>query len=199
MTPKLKVAVADDEPDMRDFFEKFIPRLGHELVAVAADGAQLVEHCRRARPDLVIADVKMPGLDGLDAVEAIQREAPVSVVLVTAHSDPEFVERAQAVGVQAYLVKPVTEKDLGPAIALARRQFEQAQALRKESADLRQALEDRKAIERAKGVVVKRLGVPEEEAFRKLRKFASDRNRKLVEVAQGVLHSEEVFHALEQS
>jgi response regulator NasT len=199
MTTKLRVAVADDEPDMRDFFEKFLPRLGHEVVAVAEDGAQLLEQCRQVHPDLIIADVKMPGVSGLDAVEALQREQPAPVVLVTAHADPARVERAQAAGVQAYLVKPITENDLAPAIALARQQFQQVQALRKEAGDLRQALEDRKIIERAKGVIVKRLAVAEEEAYRKLRKFASDRNRKLIEVAQVVLHSEEIFYALEQS
>jgi response regulator NasT len=199
MTKPLRIAVADDEPDVREFYERFLPRLGHEVASVAENGQELVAQCRQSRPDLIITDVRMPGLDGLDAIEAVFREQAVPVIVVTAYADDAWVQRAQAAGVFSYLLKPVTDRELGPAITLAWRQFEQFQALRQEAANLRQSLEDRKVVERAKGVVTRRVGVPEAEAFRRLRKYASDHNRKLVEVAQQVLAAEEVFHALDQS
>ena len=199
MKTGLRIVVADDEADTREFFERYLPRLGHQVAAVAENGPELVERCRQSKPDLIITDLRMPGLDGLAAVEAVFRETAVPVIVVTAYADEAWVERAQQAGVFAYLLKPITEQELKPAIALAWRQFEQFQALRQEASDLRQSLEDRKVIERAKGVVVRRVGVPEAEAFRRLRKFASDHNQKLVEVAQRVLAAEEVFHAMDQA
>ena len=195
--PPLRIAVADDEADTRDFLERFIPTLGHAVSSVAADGRQLVEHCKAVPPDLIIADVKMPGMTGLEAIEAVNRRAAVPAILLTGHTDDLTVARARDAGVLAYLVKPVTEADLGPAITLARRHFEDLQALRKESADLRQSLEDRKVIERAKGAVTRRAGVSEGEAYLRMRKVASNANRKLVDVARQILTAEEVFHALE--
>jgi response regulator NasT len=197
MTQSLRIAVADDEADTREFLERYLPRLGHHVASVAENGQQLVEQCRRLRPDLIVTDVRMPGLDGLDAVTTIFREQAVPAVLLTAYADAGWVERARDAGVFAYLIKPVTEQDLGPAISLAWLQFEQFQALRREADSLRQSLEDRKVIERAKGAVVRRVGLPEAEAFRRLRKCASDHNQKLVEVAQRVLAAEEVFASLD--
>jgi response regulator NasT len=198
MTKSLRIAIADDEADTREFFERYIPRLGHQVVASADDGRRLVDLCRTAKPDMIVTDIRMPGMTGLEAVGELFREQSVPVIVVTAHADPQWVEQAQAVGAFGYLLKPITEKELGPAIALAWRQFEQFQALRKEAGDLRQALEERKVIERAKGAVVRRVDVPEAEAFRRMRKCASDRNLKLVDVARKVLTAEEVFHELDQ-
>jgi response regulator NasT len=195
MTEPLRIAVADDEPDMRDYFSRILPRLGHRVVAVAATGAELVEKCRAERPDLVITDIKMPDLDGLDAAAAITRERPVPVILVSAYHDAELVRRAEADHVMGYLVKPIKQNDLAPTIALAMRRFEQLAALRREAADLRQALEDRKVIERAKGALMKRAGLDEAEAFRRLQKTASERNLKLVEVARMLLVAE---HAMQK-
>src|SRR5581483_11530344 len=198
MTAKsLRIAVADDESDTREFLERYLPRLGHQVVASAEDGRRLVDLCRDAKPDLIVTDIRMPGLNGLDAIGEIFREQAVPVVLVTAFADEQWMDKAQSVGVFSYLVKPITEKELGPAIALAWRQFEQFQALRKETADLRQSLEERKLVERAKGAVVRRCGLPEAEAFRRMRKFASDRNLKLAEVSKQVLAAEEVYHSLD--
>jgi response regulator NasT len=197
MTKQLRIAVADDEPDTREFFERYLPRLGHQVVASAENGRRLVELCREAKPDMIVTDIRMPGMSGLEAVAELFREQTVPVIVVTAHADPHWVEQAQSVGVFSYLLKPITENELGPAISVAWRQHEQFQALRKEAADLKQALEERKLIERAKGAVVRRNGVQEAEAFRRMRKYASDRNLKLVEVARKVLGAEEVFHELD--
>jgi AmiR/NasT family two-component response regulator len=197
MNRPLRIAVADDERDTCEFYERFLPRLGYEVACVARNGNELVEQCRLSRPDVVITDVRMPGMDGLEAVESMSREMAVPVIVVTAFADAGWVDRAQAAGVSTYLLKPITEHDLGPAIVLARKQFEQVQALRKEASDLRQSLEDRKLVERAKGVVTRRVGVPEAEAFRRIRKYASDRNMKLAEASRTILDAEDVFRILD--
>jgi response regulator NasT len=193
----LKIAIADDDRDVRDFLERFVPVLGHAVHSVSATGRELVDHCRRATPDLILADIKMPDMSGLDAVEAIAKFATVPTILLTGHAVPAWLDKAKELGVMAFLVKPVTEHDLAPAIALARRHFEEVQALRKESAELKQALEDRKLIERAKGAVTRRVGVNENEAYRRMRKLASNANRKMVEIAREILIAEETFHRLE--
>ena len=193
MRHPLRIAVADDEPDMRDYFSRILPRLGHRVVAVAATGAELVEKCRAERPDLVITDIKMPDLDGIDAAAQLYRERPVPVILVSAYHDPSLIERAEVDHILAYLVKPIKQADLAPAIGVAMRRFEQFEELRREAADLRQALEDRKVIERAKGVLMKRANLDEQDAFRRLQKLASEKSRKLVDIAQMVLVAEEAI------
>ena len=195
MSEPLRIAVADDEPDMRDYFRQILPLLGHEVVATAQDGRELVEQCRATRPDLVITDIKMPEMDGIEAAVALYKDTPLPVILVSAYHDAELIERAEADHIMGYLVKPIKQADLGPVIALAMRRFEQFQELRKEAADLRQALEDRKLIERAKGLLMKKAGLDEASAFRRLQKLASDKNLKLVEVARMVVTAEEAFQA----
>lgn len=193
----LRIAIADDDRDVREFLQRFVPLLGHSVNSVATTGLELVDQVRQSPPDLIIADVKMPDMTGLEAVEAISRIAPVPVILVTGHAVPAWLEKAKDLGVMAYLVKPVTEHDLAPAIALARRHFEEVQALRKESAELKQALEERKLVERAKGAVTRRCAVNESEAYRRMRKVASNANRKMVDVAREILAAEEMFHRME--
>src|SRR5262245_56335384 len=117
MTQPLRILVADDEPDMRDYFRKMLPRLGHTVVAVAEDGQELVALCRSHRPDLVVTDIKMPDMDGIDAATAIYRESPVPVILVSAFHDPELIARAEADHILGYLVKPIKQTDLAPVIA----------------------------------------------------------------------------------
>jgi response regulator NasT len=194
----LRIAVADDEPDMRLFFREVLPRLGHEVVAEAADGNELIKRCQEARPDLIITDIRMPGQDGIAAVEAVNRNGRVPVILITAHHDTDVLSGAGVDYIMAYLAKPVKPVDLQAAIRLALLRFEHFQALARETSDLRQALEDRKVIERAKGAVMKRVRLEEAEAFRRLRKLASNQNRKLTEVAQRVITAEETFRQLEE-
>ena len=193
MNESLRIAIADDEPDMREYFQKSLARLGHKVVAVAADGRELVAQCRTQAPDLVITDIKMADMDGIDAATQIYRNAAIPVILVSAYHDPEFVRRAEANHIMAYLVKPIKQDDLVPAIGIAMHRFEQFQALRKETTDLKQALEDRKVIEKAKGVLMKKAGLDEPAAFRRLQKLASDKNRKLIDIAQMILTAEEAF------
>ncbi len=195
MNRSLRIAVADDESDMQEYYRTILPILGHVVVAVAETGRELVQKCRDQRPDLVITDIKMPDMDGIEAAARIYRDGPVPVILVSAYHDAEFIRRAEADHILAYLVKPIKQADLEPAIALAVRRFEQFQDLRKEATDLKQALEDRKTIEKAKGVLMKKAGLDEANAFRRLQKLASDRNKKLVDVAQMILMAEEAFGA----
>lgn len=193
MSRSLKIVVADDELDMRDYFQQILPLLGHQVIGVARTGTELVELCASAHPDLVITDIKMPDMDGIDAAGRIYRKEAVPVILVSAYHDPEFIRRAEADHIMAYLVKPIKQADLEPAIAIALRRFEQFQDLRKETNDLKQALEDRKVIERAKGILMKKAGLDEQDAFRRLQKIASDKNRKLIEIAQTILTAEEAL------
>ncbi len=193
MSRPLRIVVADDEDFMLNYYREVLPALGHEVVAMARSGRELLEESRAARPDLVITDIKMPGLDGLDAAGTIADELQTAVVLVSAYADDDFIRRAEDNHVMAFLVKPIKQQDLAPAIALAIRRSEQFQALRKEAADLRQALEDRKVIERAKGVLMKKGSLDEQEAFRRLQKLSRDNNKKLVEVARAILLAEEAL------
>ena len=193
MSTSLRIAVADDEPDMRDYFMKILPRLGHHVVAAASDGRQLVEECKKHQPDLVITDIKMPTMDGIDAAQKIYEHKPIPVILVSAYHDTELIERAEADHVLGYLVKPIKQADLEPTIALAMRRFEQFEALRREASDLRQALEDRKIIERAKGILMKKAELDEQSAFRRLQKLASEKNLKLVELGRMILTADEAL------
>lgn len=193
MNPPLRISIADDEPDMRDFFEKMLPHCGHQVVSVAETGRELVQHCRELKPDLVITDIKMPDMDGIEASDTICSERPVPVILVSAYHDPDLIERAEADHVLAYLVKPIGQADLAPAIAVAMRRFSEFQALRQEASDLRQALADRKVIEQAKGVLMRIPGVSEKDAYRRLQDLASSKNQKLIEAAQAIVELERVL------
>jgi AmiR/NasT family two-component response regulator len=199
MKRSLRIAVADDEVFMRDYYQETLPELGHEVVATAPSGRELVEQCRAVRPDLVVTDIRMPGMDGIDAAQAIFRELRAPVILVSAYHDRELIERARAEYIQAYLIKPIKLPELEAAVALAPWRFEQFQALRKEAADLRQALEDRKVIERAKGILMKQGRLDEQEAFRRLQKLARDKNLKLIAAAGVILMAEEALQAPQAS
>ena len=193
----LRIAVADDELDMREYFERVLPRMGHEVVAVASNGRELLALCEQCKPDLVITDIRMPEIDGIQAAEALYQQRPLPVILVSAYHDPELIARAQADHVMAYLVKPIKQADLEPALAIARRRFQQFEQVRHQAADLRQALADHKIIEKAKGLVMHRTGLDEAEAFAKLQKLASQKNFKLVDLARTVLTAEETYSSLE--
>ena len=196
MSHSLRIAIADDEPDMRDYFQEVLPRMGHTVVALAQNGRELVDLCRATNPDLVITDIKMPDMDGIDAANKIYQERPVPVILVSAHHDANLIQRAETDHVMGYLVKPIKQADLKPTIAITVHRFEQFQAMHKEATDLRQALADRKMIERAKGILMKKGNLDEPEAFRRLQKLASEKNHKLVEIATIIVTADEVFQSL---
>jgi response regulator NasT len=199
MNHSLKISVADDEQDMRDFFERMLPLCGHQVVSVAETGQELLEHCRTLLPDMVITDIRMPDMDGIEAAQQISRERPLPIILVSAYHDPELIERAEADHVLAYLVKPISQADLAPAIAVAARRFEEMQALKKEARDLKQALSDRKVIEQAKGMLMSVTDIDEKTAFRRLQELAAEKNQKLVEAAQSILSLEKTLRPSEKN
>jgi AmiR/NasT family two-component response regulator len=193
MNRKLSIAVADDEPRMREFFRKSLERLGHQVVGEAGTGQELIDICRVSRPELIITDIQMPEMDGLDAVAVLARERAIPVILVSAYHDDVYIERARQNHILAYLIKPITDTDLQPAITIAMDRFREFQTLQQEADGLKQALEDRKLIERAKGILMKRTGLQEPEAFRRLQKIATSKSMKLVEVARTIVTAEEAM------
>ena len=189
----LRIAIADDEARMRDYLWSSLERLGHQVVAAAKTGQELLLECREKRPQLIITDIKMPDMDGLEAAAEICRERAVPFVILSAYHDPEFVERALKQQVLAYLVKPLKDQSLKTAIQLAMRRFQEFQALQQQSADLRQALEDRKIVERAKGILMTRAELSEPDAFRRLQLLSSQKNKKMIEIARTIVEAEEAL------
>jgi response regulator NasT len=189
----MRILVADDEARMQAYYRTVLAAAGHEVVGVAGTGRELVEQCGKLNPDLVISDIKMPDMDGIEAAGQIYRTAAVPVILVSAHHEQELIDRALADHVMAYLVKPIKAAHLQPAIAIALRRFAEFEALRKETADLRQALDDRKVIEQAKRILMETARVDEPAAFRRLQKLASEKNRKLIDIARMVLTAHEAM------
>ncbi|MDB5349676.1 MAG: pdtaR 1 [Planctomycetota bacterium] len=194
MKRSLRIVIADDEPLMQKYYRKILTSLGHTVVAAAGTGRELIEMCREEHPDLILTDIKMPDLDGIEAAAQIYSECPVPVILVSAYNDHSYIERSEADYILSYLIKPIRQANLAPAIPMVMRKFEQFQALYRETSDLKQTLEDRKLIERAKGLLMKNTPLDEAGAFRRLQRIASDQNRKLVEVAKMLLTADEVFH-----
>lgn len=195
MSRSLRIIVADDEPRMRDYFQEILPLFGHEVIAAAQTGKELIHQASALHPDLIITDIKMPDMDGIEAAREICQQRPAPVILVSAYHDSELIHRAETQHVLGYLVKPIKQADLEPAIAIAVRRFDEFQMLRKEATDLKQALDDRKIIERAKGILMKRATLDEPEAFRRLQKLARDKNQKVVNIARMILTAEEAMDA----
>ena len=163
------------------------------MIAEASNGEEAVALAAATQPDLAILDIKMPVADGIEAAQRITQSRPIPIILLTAYNEAELVERAAQANISAYLMKPVAEEDLLPAITLALIRFRQFEALRREVSDLREALEARKIIERAKGILVRRLDLTEEEAFRRLQKQSQDSNRKLAEVAEAIVMADRLL------
>jgi response regulator NasT len=182
-----RVVIAEDEALIRMDLAEMLAEEGYAVVGQAADGATAVEMAERERPDLVILDVKMPVLDGIAAAERIAEARIAPVVILTAFSQRELVERARDAGAMAYLVKPFTRSDLVPAIEIALSRFTELGALEHEVADLGEQLATRKAVDRAKGVLQEELGLSEPDAFRWIQKTAMDLRRSMREVAEGVV------------
>ena len=183
----MRILLAEDETiillDLRDLLE----RAGFEMCAEARDGEEAVELARREQPDLAILDVKMPRLDGIEAARRILDERPIPIVMLTAYSQEELVSRAVEAGVFGYLVKPFREADLLPAILAASARHEELTALREEADSLAEALVTRKVVERAKGLLMEREGLTEQEAFGRLRRASQISGRPMRVVAEALI------------
>lgn len=189
----LRILIADDESIRVLSLRAQLAALGHKIVGEACTGEEAVALAATQRPDLAILDIKMPRMDGIEAAERIMQTRPIPIILLTAYSETQLVERAAQANISAYLMKPVSEEDLLPAITLALTRFRQFQALRREVADLREALEARKMIEKAKGILMRRLNLTEEEAFRRLQRQSQEANRKLVQVAEAIVVADQML------
>jgi two-component system, response regulator PdtaR len=179
--------IAEDETIIRLDLRALLERAGYEVCAEARDGEEAVELARSEEPDLAVLDVKMPRLDGIEAAKQILDERPIPIVMLTAYGQDELVSRAVEAGVFGYLVKPFREQDLLPAIHTARARFEELAALREEADSLSEALAARKVIERAKGLLMTKESLSEEEAFARLRKASQVSGRPLKVVAEAVV------------
>jgi len=189
----MKVVIVEDDATVRQFLRDTVEqKLGHQVVGEAATGPDMIRIVQEQEPDLVIFDIHLPHINGLDALRQIYKDRVVAAVAITADRDQELVRRALEEHVLAYLVKPVEDFQLGPAILVARARFQELQELSEENANLRQSLQNRKIIERAKGVLMKRFRWTEAEAFRRLQRGAMNRRTTMVELAQDVLNGVEV-------
>jgi response regulator NasT len=184
------VVVAEDEALIRLDLVEMLTEEGYEVVGEASDGGRAVELAEQLRPDLVVLDVKMPKLDGISAAARIARQRTAPVVMLTAFSQRELVERARDAGAMAYVVKPFGKSDLIPAIEMARSRFGELLALEAEVADLTERLETRKAVDRAKSMLEETLGISEPDAFRWIQKTAMDLRMPMRAVAEGVISAE---------
>jgi response regulator NasT len=182
-----RVLICEDETIIRLDLRDLLERAGFEVCAEAQDGEQAVELARAEQPDVAIVDVKMPRLDGIEAARRILAERPIPIVMLTAYGQGDLVTRAVEAGVFGYLVKPFREQDLLPAIATARARHEELTALREESESLAEALAARKSIERAKGLLMEKEGMTEQEAFARLRRASQVSSKPLKVIADAVI------------
>lgn len=183
----MRILIAEDETIIRLDLRALLENAGHNVVAEARDGEEAVAFAREHEPDLIVMDVKMPHLDGIDAARRILEERPVPIVMLTAYGQDELVARAVEAGVFGYLVKPFREQDLVPALETARARHEELVAVRGEVESLSEALAARKAIERAKGLLMQKEGLTEQDAFARLRKASQVSGRPLRVIAEAVI------------
>ena len=183
----MRILIAEDETIIRLDLRDLLERSGFEVCAEAKDGEEAIRLARAEQPDLAVLDVKMPRLDGIEAARRILDERPIPIVMLTAYGQDELVSRAVEAGVFGYLVKPFREQDLLPAIRAARARHEELQALRDEAESLAEALAARKAIERAKGLLMEKEGLNEQDAFARLRKASQISGRPLKVVAEALI------------
>jgi len=189
---RTRVIVADDESLIRMDLREMLTNLGYLVVGEVADGRSALNQARELRPDVVVMDIKMPDMDGIEAAKILTEERVAPVVLLSAYSQRELVERAREAGVVAYLVKPYREEELAPAIEVALARFAEFKDLEKQVADLQVALETRKLVDRAKGILMDKQGLTEAEAFRKIQKMSMDNRKAMKDVAEAIILAHQV-------
>lgn len=188
---RTRIVIVDDESIIRIDLREMLSNMGYLVVGEVGDGRSAVNLARELRPDLVIMDIKMPGMDGIDAAKILTEEKIAPVLLLTAYSQKELVSRARQAGVVGYLVKPFRESDLSPAIEVALARFAEFRALESEVGDLQEALETRKFVERAKGILMDTQGLTEADAFRKIQKMSMNTRKPMKEVAEAIILAHE--------
>jgi AmiR/NasT family two-component response regulator len=186
-----RVIVADDESIVRMDLREMLESLGYLVVGEAGDGESAIHLSRELKPNIVIMDIKMPGMDGIEAGRMLTEERIAPVLLLTAYSQQDLVERAKEAGVMAYIVKPFHEADLAPAIEVALRRWQEFRSLEREVEDLKEALETRKLVDRAKGILMDTQGLSEADAFRRIQKTSMDQRKPMKEVAEAIVLAHE--------
>ncbi|MEO8284816.1 MAG: response regulator [Chloroflexota bacterium] len=187
-----RVVIADDDPIIRMDLREMLTGLNYLVVGEASDGKSAVNLARELRPELVIMDIRMPEMDGIEAARSLTQESIAPVLLLTAYSEPDLVQRATQAGVIGYLVKPFREAQLVPAIEVTLGRFREFQQLEKELGDVKEALDARKVIDRAKGMLMDRFGLSEADAFRRIQKRSMDNRKSMKEVAEAILLASEM-------
>jgi two-component system, response regulator PdtaR len=189
---QLRIVLADDEGIIRLDLKKMIEEMGHTVVGEAADGQKALDLARSLRPDVVVLDIKMPIMDGLDAAKIISAEKIAPVILLTAYSQKDLIDRAKEAGVFAYLVKPFKEADLVPAIEVAISRYLEFQDVEAQATDLADKLETRKVVDRAKGIMMDKYGLKEAEAFRRIQAQSMNTRKSMREIAEAIVIAHEV-------
>ena len=186
MSPQ-RIVIADNESIIRMDLRELLEEAGHQVVGEGANGKKAVELARKLKPDLIILDIKMPEMDGITAAKIIDDEKIAPVILLTAFSQSEIVERAKDSGVLAYLVKPVQESNLFPAMEIALSRWQEMQDLEDQLFKVKDSLENRKTLDRAKGILMDAYNITESEAFRRIQKYSMSKRKTIKEVAEAVI------------
>lgn len=185
----LRIVVADNESIIRMDLKEILEEAGHTVVGEATDGVKAVELARKCHPDLVIMDIKMPEMDGITAAKIISNEKLAPVLLLTAFSQKEIVEKAKDSGVLAYLVKPVKEANLFPAMEIALSRFKEFAELERELEEVKNSLETRKILDRAKGILMDAYSLSETEAYRRIQQYSMSKRKSIRDVAAAIVES----------
>ena len=185
----LRIIVADNESIIRMDLRELLEEAGHTVVGEASDGRKAVELARRHKPDLVIMDIKMPEMDGITAAKIISQEKIAPVLLLTAFSQKEIVEKAKDSGVLAYLVKPVKEANLFPALEIAISRFQEFAELERELEDVKNSLETRRILDRAKGILMDTYNLSEGEAYRRIQQYSMSKRKSIRDVAEAIIEA----------
>ena len=196
---RLRILVVEDEGLVAAGLKGLLEETGHEVVALARDGQQAVRLACDLHPDLIIMDIRIPGVDGIEAARAILTREPIPIIFLTAYADEDLFRRAGEAGAIAYLLKPVDGARLRSTIGVALARFKDLDALRREVTDLKEALETRKLVEQAKGILMRRMQLSEAEAFRRMQQKSRSNRMTLKEVASTILGAEGIFSGLEES
>lgn len=188
---RTRVIIADDESVIRADLREMLTNLNYLVVGEVGDGKSAVNLAREVKPDVIIMDIKMPDMDGIEAAEVLTRERIAPVLLLTAYSQRDLVDRAKEAGVVGYLVKPFREQEIVPAIEIARARFQEFGELQKQIGDLKETLETRKLVDRAKGILMDSQGLTEHEAFRKIQKMSMNTRKPMKEIAEAIVLAQE--------
>ena len=190
---KVRVLICEDEGLTALRLQASLTKMGYEVVGEARDGEEAVAAAARLKPDAILMDIRMPKQDGIAATQQIMQERPTAIVMITAYNERELVDAALKAGASGYLVKPVSDEQIEPALKVALSRFGELSDLRGELTDLKQALEARKLVERAKGIFMRRFQLAEDEAYQRLQKLSRDRRQSLKETAQQVIAAVELL------